>query len=248
MKKIIILILLLSIQKLESSEKIHISEGRFTPMYGIEKNEVSQGVSSFYLDKYPVSEGDFFNFIEKNPQWGKTKIIKLFGDNNYLKINPRKKNFKNPVTYVSWFAANAYCASKKGRLPTTLEWEYVHAASQDKANAQKDEEYLNKLLVWYSKPSEEHDDLIIGKGRANYYGVHDLHSLIWEWTGDFNSVLMTNDNRMDGDKNQNGVCGASSIGARDKEDYSAFVRYSLRSSLQGSYTLESLGFRCAYEK
>lgn len=248
MKTMLILLISLLVNESYGNEKIHIPEGRISPQYGIEKNEKDQFVRSFFIDKYPISEDSFFKFVKKNPQWGKENAVDVFSDKNYLKISPRIKNHSNPVTYVSWFAANAFCSDRNGRLPTTLEWEYVHAASETKANAMKDKEYIEKLLQWYSVPSLDHDELIIGAKKPNFYGVHDINSFMWEWTSDFNSVLMTSDNRQDGDKNQNELCGASSIGARNKEDYSAFVRYSLRSSLQASYTLENLGFRCAYEK
>lgn len=59
---------------------------------------------------------------------------------------------------------------------------------------------------------------------------------------------MNSDNRQDGNKNQKLVCGAGSVGAKDRENYAAFMRYALRSSLEASYSVANLGFRCAYDK
>lgn len=247
MKMLLVLFIAINASALWSSEKIRIPGGRFVPMYGIEKNQIDQVVTSFYMDKYPVSEAEFAQFLDKNPSWKKGQVNSSMADNRYLSILPRRNNFKNPVTYVSWFAAYEFCHKRHGRLPTVLEWEYVHSASEKSANASKDENYNRKLLDWYSRPTEEHDDLVMGKMKPNFYGVSDISQLIWEWTEDFNGVLMTSDNRQDGEKDTGAFCGASSIGARNINDYAAFVRYSLRSSLQASYTLENLGFRCVYE-
>lgn len=247
MKILLVLFIVINSNTLWSIEKVKIPGGRFVPMYGIEKNQIDQAVNSFYMDKYPVSEAEFAQFLEKNPKWQKEQVNSSLADKRYLNIQPRKNNFKNPVTYVSWFAAHDFCNKRKGRLPSVLEWEYVHSASEKTANASQDENYNKKLLDWYSRPSVDHDDLIMGKNKPNFYGVSDISQLIWEWTEDFNGVLMTSDNRQDGEKDTGAFCGASSIGARNINDYAAFVRYSLRSSLQASYTLGNLGFRCVYE-
>lgn len=221
-----------------------IPQGRFTPLYGIEKDQKDFGIKSFRLDTYPVTVLEFKRFLISAPEWSKENIKPLYADKNYL--TPKKSSNYSPVVYISWFAANAYCKSKQGRLPSTLEWEYVAAASESLADASRSGPFVDKILAWYSRPETETIQTI-GKEKANFYGIHDLHGLVWEWTGDFNSVIMTSDNRGDGDKQNGMFCGSGSIASRTKEDYAGFVRYSLRSSLQANFTLTNLGFRCAYE-
>ena len=40
-------------------------------------------------------------------------------------------------------------------------------------------------------------------------------------------------------------CGAGSLGASDRANYPAFMRFGFRSSLRAGYTVHNLGFRCA---
>jgi formylglycine-generating enzyme required for sulfatase activity len=228
-----------------SGAPIKIPAGRFAPLYGIEKDQVAFDVKSFSIDQFPVTVGEFKKFISSHNEWSREQVSSLYADKNYLKdlsVNPR-----SAIVSVSWFAANSYCESRKGRLPTTLEWEMVAAASETKKDASKDEAFVNKILEWYSFPEDNKIQKIPGKDKPNFYGLHNLHGLNWEWTSDFNSIIMTNDNREDGSKLNVSFCGAGSIGSKTKEDYAAFVRYSLRSSLEASFTLTNLGFRCAYD-
>ena len=222
-----------------------IPKGRFAPLYGIEKNQKDFLIESFRMDVFPVTMDHFKRFLEKNSNWKKENINRIYADRNYL--TAKKSVSHSPVVFISWFAANAYCESKKGRLPSTLEWEYVAAASETMRDASKSAPAIDKILAWYSRPERDDEVSVVGKDKANIYGIHDLHGLIWEWTSDFNSVIMTSDNRDDGDKSNGLYCGAGSIGARTREDYAGFVRYSLRSSLEANFTLTNLGFRCAYD-
>jgi formylglycine-generating enzyme required for sulfatase activity len=41
------------------------------------------------------------------------------------------------------------------------------------------------------------------------------------------------------------VCGGGALGAADARRYTSFMRVAFRSSLQASYALHHLGFRCA---
>ena len=89
--------------------------------------------------------------------------------------------------------------------------------------------------------------MVVGQKPANVYGVKDLHGLVWEWTLDFNSVFVTGDNRQDGDKVKDLFCGDGATGAARREDYAAFMRYAMRSSLKADNGTANLGFRCAYD-
>ena len=95
----------------------------------------------------------------------------------------------------------------------------------------------------------EHVRLFVGNGGPNllssFHVIGDLHGLVWEWTSDFNSAIVTGDARGDTGLERNLFCGAGSLGAKDTGNFPAFMRFGMRSSLKASYTVHNLGFRCA---
>lgn len=229
---------------------VRIPGGKFTPLFGFGKKEKREySVAPFFVDRVPVSRREFLDFTQKNPAWSRKKVNSLFADENYLRdFAVQGKSARFPVTHVSWFAAQAYCESEGGRLPTVLEWEFMAAASEGKADASQDPDFMARILEWYSKPGNNLGLREVGKSVPNFYGVQDLHGLIWEWTSDFNSVFVTGDNRQDGDKSTASVCGAGSTDASTRSDYAAFMRYAMRSSVEARFAQPNLGFRCAYDK
>ena len=82
-------------------------------------------------------------------------------------------------------------------------------------------------------------------GRPNVYGVHDLLTLVWEWVDDFNTIMVTGESRADTGLERALFCGAGAAGGGDLENYPAFMRAGMRSSLRASYVVPNLGFRCA---
>src|SRR5262249_5555967 len=101
-----------------------------------------------------------------------------------------------------------------------------------------------QVRAWYSAPTAK-TLASVGQGQANYFGIHDLHRLVWEWVADFNTAMVTGDARGDTGLDRQLFCGSGSAGAKDRGNFPAFMRYGFRSSLQGSYTVHNLGFRCA---
>jgi formylglycine-generating enzyme len=203
-------------------------------------------VSSFLIDEALVTNSEFLNFVEKNPEWQKSQVKPIFADAHYLQnwsadLKFEKRFSKSPVTFVSWFAASAYCEFQGKTLPTTDQWEF---ALFD--NGREQEKLQRKILDWYAKPSAN-DSPIVLSNQKNQLGIRDLGYTAWEWTEDFNSFLVSSDSREDSGKNSGMFCGnGSQMG--DPANYAAFMRYSLRSSLRANYTTASLGFRCAKEK
>ena len=114
-------------------------------------------------------------------------------ESNYLKQwdknGPKAADANKPVTNVSWFAAHAYCAAQGKRLPTNDEWEFVGLASELQANGSNEPSYNRTILSWYENGSKGLKN--IRQNKPNFYGVYDMHGLIWEWTSDFNSSQIT---------------------------------------------------------
>ena len=229
---------------------VEIPVGVYTPLFRNPDDPKIIPVSPFLIDRFPVSNEEYLEFVKENPRWQRSNVKRLFADSNYLKhwadnLEPGgNAPPDSPVIYVSWFAAKSYAKWLGKRLPMVAEWEYVAAASETKAYATKDPEYLSAILNWYASPTPPVQGGI-GRNKPNFHGVHDLHGLIWEWTADFNTALVTGESRGDTGLERQLFCGAGAQGATDRSDYAAFMRYGFRSSLKASYCINNLGFRCA---
>jgi len=230
----------------QSQPMVLVKAGEYAPIYG--RDSVKVKVASFYMDVYPVTNEAYLDFVIKNPKWRKSQAKSLFVDKNYLvewtnDITLRKDmDLKSPITNVSWFAANDYCKCQGKRLPTIDEWEYVAMANESMPDARKTKKYNEYILSWYEAPKTYKNK--IGETFKNYWGIYDIHGLVWEWTSDFNSVLISGESRKDSSNDRNLFCGSGSLGATDLMNYAAFMRYAFRGSIKAKYSVKNLGFRC----
>jgi len=229
---------------------VRIPTGIYHPFFRATNDPKEITVKGFALDMLPVTIGEFLEFVRTHPQWQRSRVKHLFADDSYLKnwagdlVPGANAPLDTPVTFVSWFAARAYAESKGKRLPTVAEWEYAAQASPTEADGRNDTAFKRKVLEWYSTPAPE-KLAAVGSGPANFYGVRDLHGLVWEWVLDFNTAMVTGDSRGDGGIDAQFFCGAGSQGAQNPDDFPAFMRYGFRSSLKADYCVHNLGFRCA---
>lgn len=244
MGRLIILFTLFSSAAFSKSPEgmVDIPSGSYLPLYTVNGQKIS--VAGFKLDKRPVTNSQYLAFVTTHPEWRRNSFKKIFAEKGYLKH--WKANLevgsadllKKPVVFVSWFAASAYCESQGKSLPTVDQWEYV--ASVDVS----DPEIKKRLVEWYSRPTDK-SDAAPHVPYINKYGVEDLLGLVWEWTLDFNTAMVSGESRGDSDVEKNLYCGGGAAGAADFKDYAAFMRYAYRSSLKANYTTANLGFRCA---
>lgn len=200
-------------------------------------------IPAFQVMSTQVSVEQFREFLNTHPQWRKNQASKLFTDDSYLKnFETQKKD--RPMTWVSWFAAKAYCESKGLRLPTINEWEYIAQASETKKEAFKDKLFLKRILDWYGEP-QDGELKPVKSIYKNFYGLWDMHGLVWEWVSDFNSSFVTGESREDTSFNKDMFCGAGGMNSADQENYAAFMRFAFRSSLKAKSSVWNLSFRCA---
>lgn len=243
-----LLVILAALQTSQPS-MVELPAGEVRPLY-LTKDSPLTSVASFKLDTTPVTNRQFSVFLQYQERWKIENIPSLFAEKQYLQhwVNgvPTEAQNDQAVTHVSWFAASAYCQAQGKRLPTVSEWEYVAQASQKSANGSQEKGYTQRILSWYARPTS--DGLAnVGIGEPNYWQIYDMHGMVWEWTQDFNSALVTGESRGDSTLDQGLFCGSAAAGSADPSDYAAFMRFGFRSSLKAPYTLGNLGFRCAQD-
>jgi len=233
-----------------SSKMVQIPAGNYLPFFGQDSLQEVH-VSSFLMDQTLVTNQEYLHFLHANPQWTKSQIKSLYADKNYLKNwksdfeIPEGVSPNAPVTNVSWYAAKAYAQSLGKRLPTVDEWEFVGVANQKLPNAANDPEFTNQILASYQ--IGERYKIPVKSAPPNYYGIYDMYGSVWEWTADFNSVMMTGESRNNNIKNENLFCAGASLTATDLKNYAAFIRFAMRGSVQANYCISNLGFRCVQD-
>ena len=144
-------------------------------------------IGSFYLDRTEVTNAQFRQFVEKNPEWQKGKIAAEFHNGKYLQQWNGNEfpagQADHPVVFVSWYAATAYCMAQGKRLPSEAEWEYAARGGLE-----------GKIFPW--------GDSLPDTTRANYgasginaatkvasypangYGLYDMVGNVWEYLAD----------------------------------------------------------------
>ncbi len=235
--------------------------------YFDEKPVHTVDLDGFYIDKYPVTNAQYKEFVDANPGWGKPAkwydsrirdnlgIPRKYHDGEYLK-NWNLDNFPrgeedHPVTWVSWYAAMAYARWVGKRLPTEAEWE---KAARGGLTGEKypwgdtiDSSYVN-YDAWIGKTT------VVGQYPANGYGLYDVVGNVYEWCLDkwdrnFYARSPRN-NPISGEgidstvnnfmeiKSSRILRGGSCVSTPQK------VRVAYRSRNTPRYTCYSIGFRC----
>lgn len=216
------------------SQRVHVPAGTYRPFLKIDGDRGAIPVETFSLDAAPTTRGEFLEFVRHHPAWRKSKIKRLFGERSYLAdwsgdLDPGTTSLDEPVTYVSWFAARAYCAAQNKRLPTVAEWERAAGHDIDRSAQSATAGAPVRFAMGSPAPDLQTGALVVGN--------------VWEWSSDFNSALVS------GRASSRGPASSLFCGdgyrARNANNYAAFLRYSLRSSLRATYALRNLGFRCA---
>lgn len=206
-------------------------------------------VAPYALMRTPVTNAQFLAFVTAHPEWQRDRVASVFAEDRYLShwrgpTTLGDARPEQPVTWVSWFAADAYCQSIGARLPTWNEWEFAAAADETRRDARKDPAWRERILAWYARPSNTELPRA-GLQAPNAWGVQDLHGLVWEWTDDFSSLLVSGDNRDQGDPDRTKFCGAGALSMNDRDHYAVLMRVAMLSSLEARDATANLGFRCA---
>lgn len=240
------LLLVLALPAAQAVEMAKVEGGSYRPLY-LKKDTPLIPVKSFRMDKTAVTNGEFAEFVKQHPKWQRGKVSTKQAEDKYLihwvkkgtGYAPKLEDANKPVTNVSWFAAHAYCRAQGKRLPTIDEWEYAGMASATQKDGSNEPGFSKVILDWYANGGKK-GLREVGKDKPNFWGIHDMHGLIWEWTEDFNSGLLNA-----ASANDSLFCGGGAANSTDPNDYASFMRYGFRLSVKAPFTVKNLGFRCA---
>jgi formylglycine-generating enzyme len=235
---------------------VQVAGGSFLSLLPPDGKQAKAQVGDFSMRVLPVSNAEFARFTQNRPAWRRNHVAgTTLADAQYLQgwpastqghAWPDKAQRSMPATAVSWFAAQAYCEAEGAHLPTWHQWEYVAAADATRRDARADPLWRARILDWYGQTSKVLP--AVGSTAKNAYAVQDMHGVIWEWVEDFGALMVSGDNRTQGDPDVVRFCGAGAISANDRENYPVLMRMAMLSSLSAASTNRNLGFRCVRDR
>jgi formylglycine-generating enzyme required for sulfatase activity len=252
MRRLAMLMLLLPLAGLAAggAEYVKLPGGAFRTALKYEDRTGPTRIPPFEMMRTPVSNARFLAFVRAHPEWRRDRVASVLAEPRYLSHWAGPATLGDaarpdqPVVQVSWFAAQAYCEAEGGRLPTWDEWEYAAAADETRTDARRDPRWRERILSWYSRPSNAALQRV-GLQAPNAYGVQELHGLVWEWTEDASALMIAEDNRNQGDADNARFCGAGALSMDDRDNYAVLMRVAMLSSLGARDTTANMGFRCA---
>ncbi len=178
-----------------NSEFVFVKGGRFsmgsTQGQADEQPVHKVRISDFYVSRTEVTNAQYVKFLNAkgNQRQGNTEWIDLGGSwrsykNPIYEQNGKffvRKGYENyPVSFVSWWGAEAYCEWKGGRLPTEAEWEYLAK------KAFPDSLPLDTLLkVAVVRENSGYMPNPVAQKEPTWPGIYDLFGNMTEWCYDW---------------------------------------------------------------
>ncbi|MDY6988911.1 MAG: SUMF1/EgtB/PvdO family nonheme iron enzyme [Thermodesulfobacteriota bacterium] len=151
----------------------------------MEKAVVRVNLDPYAIGKYPVTNGQYHQFIQETGYFPKDPYEyshELFLAHWEKSATPPKYTTDHPVTFVSYDDALAYAEYMGGRLPTVLEWLYAAFAttgskypwgevfSTDRCNVNESNQMGTTPVGLYSPDGDSPT------------GCCDMMGNVWEWT------------------------------------------------------------------
>lgn len=151
------------------------SNDQFIP-YPANADSAKIKITAFYVDKFPVSNQQYFDFVNSsgyNPE-DTTNYLKHWKKGKFIREDASK-----PVVWIDLNDVRAYAEWAGKRLPTEAEWQFAAQGSD------------GRKWPWGNEPDStkyNHDDRLMPSGTwpegASPFGVEDLTGNVWQLTAD----------------------------------------------------------------
>jgi len=191
--------------------------------------------SPFWMHRTEVTVDQFAAFVKST---GHRTAAERAGASRTWKRPGFELEGRQPVVYVAFGDAAAYCRWVGARLPTDDEWEYAARAGSTARHYWGDE--IDARYLWYRANSEGRPREV-GTKLPNEWGLHDMEGNVWEWSVSLEAGQETIANRR----------GASWIACEDidggpGESRSPLVALSTFFKIPArlDHRYDDIGFRC----
>jgi len=199
----------------DAARMVMIPEGEFR--MGGDEDPDEQPIRSLYLSAYlidrcEVTNRQFKQFVDVNPQWASDAVQTKPGAMPYLPYwrdgSHPPKLADHPVHHVTWEAADAYAKWVGGRLPSEPQWEKAaRGGLAGKAYPWGDEP--DPSMANWGRPRWPHlispgmppmqkllpgakldnpSTTPVGAFPPNGYGLHDMAGNVWEWCEEWSDM------------------------------------------------------------
>jgi formylglycine-generating enzyme required for sulfatase activity len=155
-------------------------------------------IDAFYMDMYEVTNAQFVEFLNHPGELREDEFSWWISDPSYGFYSGIEKTNKvwqakpayerHPVTWVTWYGAQAYCAWRAARLPTEAEWEKAARGGLDGMKYPWGDEM--PVCTRGATNGAQFDDCPTGTATIGYfgpngYGLYDMAGNVMEWVADW---------------------------------------------------------------
>uniref|UniRef100_A0A6B2KXM6 Sulfatase-modifying factor enzyme-like domain-containing protein n=1 Tax=Arcella intermedia TaxID=1963864 RepID=A0A6B2KXM6_9EUKA len=142
-------------------------------------------INRFLIDEYPVTNRDFYSFLQATHYTPKDNhnFLKDWTNNQYPTGWEKK-----PVTWVSIEDARAYCSARipEARLPNEWEWQYAAQGTDSRVYPWGNTWDPSKVPTPNKgRKATFPDDVDAHPEGASPFGVQDLVGNVYQWTNEF---------------------------------------------------------------
>jgi formylglycine-generating enzyme required for sulfatase activity len=225
-------------------------------------------INTFAIEKYEVSTEQYLAFLNvKGPNSHKTgcggePCAAVVDDQQFAHIKFDGVSYavsnaiynSRPVTFVTWYGAESYCAAIGRRLPTEAEWEY--AARGKEGNIYPWGTFWDpkteptRALTSRSRPNEEFGpvDVSTYTAGATATGIFNLSGNVSEWVADWyasNAYQTTPIGQVDPKGPPSSPNNHKVVRGGDWDALPFFARTVHRRDAAPTEVRSTIGFRCA---
>jgi formylglycine-generating enzyme required for sulfatase activity len=212
-------------------------------------------MKGFYLQKYPVTVEEYGRFVEAGgyteEKWWKAGGFGTVESPDEWPDQQKQPNW--PVTGVSWYEANAYCAWRSAesgfevRLPTEAEWERAARGRESQRFPWGEQPALDRSRAncgYKNSPGRPTPVGLYPLG-ASSEGVCDLLGTVWEWVSDWYADTYDKNSLVDPQGPVTGILKVLRGGSWNFYPQYVLVAHRIRN--KPSVRDSIFGFRCAGE-